>query len=485
MAGLVAIIMTACLRVGPDYERPQLDVPETWSGEADTKPSAPEELSQWWRQFEDPVLNELVSEALAANLDLATAHAQLREARAQRRFAVAELGPSADVSASRTRTTTLADTESQSSESTGSGDGGASDMESATDDTQNLYNTTFDAIWEIDIFGGLRRGLEAAEADLEASVENLRDTQVSLIGEVVLNYVDLRTAQKRLGIAESNLVSFEENYNLAQWRKEAGLVTELDVKQALTELESARATLPSLRASAASSKNRLAVLLGVTPEKLPPGLEAAGPIPLAHRPVAVGIPADALRRRPDVRSAERNLAAQTARVGEATAERYPRFTLSGSFVLESMSSSALYQRESGVYSLIGSLAAPLFDSGRIRSNISVQDALLEQSLLAYRLAVLSAIEEVENALSSVANANQRRINLGQAAESAREYLELAQQQYSTGLVDFLAVLDAQRTVLELEDQVATSTGELATGEAELYKALGGGWAPPSDSKEIL
>ena len=307
---LAAFILSGCAAAGPEYKPPQVDAPKQWSATADTRPADPKVLAAWWRQFHDPVLDGLVHDALAANLDLATAQAQLREARAQQMLAGAGLGPSVDASTSASR--------SKSSSRSGSGR------------TSELYSAGFDASWEADIFGGLRRGVEAAEADVGASVETLRDAQVSLVAEVVVNYVDLRTAELRFKIAEDNLTSLGETYDLVRWRQQAGLASELDVAQARTELESARAGLPALRTAATQARNRLAVLLDKAPADFRSRLVTTGKIPLAPRDTEVGIPADTLRQRPDVRAAERKLAAQTARLGEAEAARYPSFKLSGS-----------------------------------------------------------------------------------------------------------------------------------------------------------
>jgi NodT family efflux transporter outer membrane factor (OMF) lipoprotein len=460
--------LAACVAVGPDYQTPSVDVPSAWSrsdpgANAERTVSAPTDMARWWRELNDPVLEALVADALAANLDLATARAQLREARARRALAGAQLGPSVDVSASASR--------SQSSEETGGGN------------SRELYSAGFDAGWEADVFGGLRRGVEAAEADVEASVESLRDTQVSLVAEVVLNYVDLRTAERRLAVTEANIAALEEIRQLAQWRLQAGLVSQLDVAQARTEVESAGAGLPALRSAMVEARNRLAVLLGSAPGALMNRLAATGVIPLAERSAALGIPADMLRRRPDVRAAERRLAAQTARLGEAQSERYPRFNLSGSIGLEAFALSALGNSGASVYSLLASITAPIFDSGRIKANIATQDALLEQALLGYKSAVLTALEDVENALAALADADERRQRLEQAAESARETLQLAEQRYAGGLTDFLTVLDSRRTLLNLENDLASSSGQLSGAQIQLYKALGGGWSPNSQPED--
>ncbi len=456
-AAFAYLLLAGCAAVGPNYSPPKPDVPAQWSTPVDSGSLRQTELARWWRQFNDPVLDGLIAQALAANLDLATARAQLREARAQRDLAAAGLAPSVDASVSASR--------SKSSAEAGSGT------------SRNLYSAGFDASWEVDVFGGLRRGAQAAQADLDASVASLHDVQVSLVAEVAVNYVDLRTAQRRLAIANSSLALLRETYDLARWRMQAGLASELDVAQARTELESAQAAVPALRTSVVEARHRLAVLLGLNPGELGARLGSAGTIPVLRHAVTVGIPADTLRQRPDVRVAERRLAAQTARLGEAEAARYPSFKLSGSIGLEALTLSGLGSGDAGTRSLLGSITAPIFDAGRIRANIGVQDAKLEQARLAYRAAVLKALEEVENSLAGVANASERRVRLERAAASAQDTLLIARQRYSSGLTDFLSVLDSQRTLLNLEDELASSAGALATAQIQLYKALGGGWSP--------
>lgn len=458
---LVAAVASGCVVVGPDYQSPQLDAPTQWGGPGDTRAPDAAVLAEWWRQFRDPVLDGLVADALVANLDLATAQAQLREARARRALAGAQLGPIVNASASGSRRRASA--------------------ESGSGATAELYSAGFDASWELDVFGGLRRGVEAAEADVGASASQLRDTRVSLVAEVALNYVDLRAAERQLVVAEESVTSREETYRLARWRLQAGLVSELDVAQARTDLESTRAALPALRTSAAEARHRLAVLLGRTPGELEARLAATAAVPLAAESAAVGIPADTLRQRPDVHAAERQLAAQTARLGEAEAARYPAFSLSGSVGLEALGLAALGRTDAVTRSLLGNITAPIFDAGRIDANVAIQDARLEQARLAYRSAVLAALEDVENALVAVANSAERRLQLERAAASARDTLQIARHRYASGLADFLAVLESQRTLLSLEEQLAGTTGNLARAQIQLYKALGGGWSPDPDS----
>ena len=464
VAALLAVALGGCAAVGPDYSEPQLAVPAGWSAGTGTDAMDAALLARWWHGFGDPVLDRLVADALAANLDLAQARARLREARARRGVAGAALAPSVDASLSGSR--------SRSSGQSGSGS------------TRELYSAGFDASWELDVFGGLRRSVEAAQADLEASVESLSDTRVSLAAEVALNYIDLRTAEQRLAIAEESIASRGENHQIIRWRQQAGLVSELDLAQATTDLESTRAVLPPLRTAVTEAKNRLAVLLGRNPGELESLVHADRPIPLAAAEIVAAIPADTLRQRPDVRVAERRLAAQTARLGEAEAARYPSFRLSGSLGLEALELDALADRDANTHSLFGGITAPVFNAGRIAANIEIQDALVEQARLAYRAAVLAALEEVENALTAVANTDARRAKLAEAAAAARTTLAIAEYRYASGLADFLSVLDAQRTQLSLDEQLAGSTGELARAQIRLYKALGGGWSTePLPAKE--
>ena len=464
VAALLAVALGGCAAVGPDYSEPQLAVPAGWSAGTGTDAMDAVLLARWWHGFGDPVLDRLVADALAANLDLAQARARLREARARRGVAGAALAPSVDASLSGSR--------SRSSGQSGSGS------------TRELYSAGFDASWELDVFGGVRRSVEAAQADLEASVESLSDTRVSLAAEVALNYIDLRTAEQRLAIAEESIASRGENHQIIRWRQQAGLVSELDLAQATTDLESTRAVLPPLRTAVTEAKNRLAVLLGRNPGELESLVHADRPIPLAAAEIVAAIPADTLRQRPDVRVAERRLAAQTARLGEAEAARYPSFRLSGSLGLEALELDALADRGANTHSLFGGITAPVFNAGRIAANIEIQDALVEQARLAYRAAVLAALEEVENALTAVANTDARRAKLAEAAAAARTTLAIAEYRYASGLADFLSVLDAQRTQLSLDEQLAGSTGELARAQVRLYKALGGGWSTePLPAKE--
>lgn len=452
---IVPVLLLAACAVGPDYQQPEIDSPAHWQGSPASGKVNAVLLAQWWTQFNDPVLDELIKDALAANIDLQTAQAQLREARARRDMTSGKLWPSVDVSAGAGRSKGSAETGSNA--------------------TRNFYNAGFDASWELDIFGGLRRGKEAAEADWQASAEMLHNTRITLVAEVARNYIELRTGEKRLAIAEASVQTQTETFALVEWRHQAGMVSGLDTAQAQTQLEQTRASLPMLRITVSEALYRLAILLGRQPGELNNRLQSRdNNIPVAAGLLAAGIPADTLRQRPDVRAAAHRLHAQTARLGEAEAARYPSLRLSGSLGLEALSLSRLGSGDAGMYTLLAGISAPVFDAGRLRGNIAVQDAVLEQARLAYRAAVLTALEDVENALVALANIHQRQQALEQAVASARESAQLTQHQYNAGMISFQYVLDSQRTLFSLEDLLASNTGDYSSAQVRLYKALGEG-----------
>jgi NodT family efflux transporter outer membrane factor (OMF) lipoprotein len=453
------IILAGCAAVGPDYVAPESKAPTAWHTELGQGLSAesmdPRQLADWWKILDDPVLTGLIEQAVNSNLDLKHALAKVREARARRGIIQAGQFPIVDASGSASR--------SKSSENSGSGA------------TRSFYAVGFDAGWELDIFGGVRRAVEAAEGDLAASRDDLRDVLVSLTAEVALNYLDVRTLQARLGVAEKNVVIQQEAYDFIGWRCQAGLSNELELQQARYNLENTRAQIPLLRSSLNAAKNRLAVLLGKFPGSVHELLAEEQPIPVIPPTVAVGVPAETLRQRPDIRRAESNLAAQTARIGVATADLYPRFRLAGTIGLESLKSADLFTSTSETWSIGPSASWNIFDAGAIRQNIEVQSAIQEQYLLAYEATVLGALEEVENGLTAYAEEQQRLERLVIAVDAGRQAEMLASQEYLAGLVDFTTVLDAQRARRSLEDQLAQSEGTVTSNLVRLYKTMGGGW----------
>lgn len=451
-----AWVLTGC-KVGPNYVPPETPTPPAWHSPLQdglvAGESSPQVLAFWWTTLHDPVLSSLIERAVAGNLDLQQAQARIREARAQRWATQGVLFPTLSANGSATWSRR-----------------GAEGIRAASSET---YAANFDAAWELDLFGGLRRSVEAAQANLEATEEDLRDVLVSLLAETALNYVEARTYQARLAAAEESLKTQEETYQLTLWRSQAGLGDELDVQQARYNLENTRAQMPPLRTGLEGVRNRMAVLLGETPGSVHAQLEKPAPIPVPPAQVAVGIPADVVRRRPDIRRSERELAAQTARVGVATANLYPRLILNGSVGVETLS---LGHPSSGSWFLSGGprLTLPLFDP-TIRPNIEIQSALQEQALLRYETTVLGALEEVENALVAYAQEQQRRDNLREATAAAQAAVTLAQNKYETGLADFTTVLIAERSLLQFRDQLNQSDGAVTSNLIRLYKALGGGW----------
>ena len=459
---LAGLVLAGCAAVGPDYTPPATDVPADWNrldpaARPAMRADAPGDLSRWWQRLDDPLLSELVDEALLASPDLRSAQARLREARARRTVAAAGGVPNVTGSGTASR--------SESSETVGSGG------------SRNFFSAGFDASWEIDVFGGVRRSVEAAEADVESSQASLENTRVSLVSEVALNYVEVRTRQMLIAIARANLASQSETLQLTEWRAQAGLVSSQDVEQARSNREQTRAQIPALETLLAEAEHRLDILLGQPPGALHARLARVGPLPAVPEQLAVGIPADTLRQRPDVRAAERRLAAETARVGVAEAARYPAFNLSGSIGLEALTLGALGDSGAGTSSLFAGITAPIFNAGRLRAQVEIQDAVREQAVVAYEQAVLTALQEVENALVALSRNRERTEALAIAVESVRNAALLARQRYGAGLIDFQSVLDSERSVLVLEESLASSRASGVQELIRLYKALGGGWSP--------
>lgn len=413
----------------------------------------PADLARWWERLGDPVLSGLVDRALAGSLDLRTAHARLQQARAERALAKAGLQPSVSVS-------------------------GSASGQRSSDLSNGVFSAGFDASWEPDVFGGTRRAIDAASADLQATTEELYGTEVSLVAEVVRNYAELRTLQARVEIARRNETSQAETLQLTEFRAQAGLVSSVDVEQARANLEQTRAQIPTLESSIAQTMHRLAVLAGLEPASLTTELSQTAPLAAVPSQIVVAIPAETLRQRPDVRAAEQRIAAETARLAQANTSRYPQFSLSGSVGIEVITG-ALTGGTSLVASTAASVLQTMFDGGRIRQQIAIQSAVQEQAVVSYETTVLTALEEVENALVAFEKSRQRLTSLSAAADAASNAALLARSQYTAGLEDFQTVLDTERTVLSVQDSVATTEGDRMTALVQLYKALGGGWSPAS------
>jgi NodT family efflux transporter outer membrane factor (OMF) lipoprotein len=465
LAALLALasvtLLTACAApLAPDNRRPDTAVPGHWSGVTSppTAGQTPTAMGNWWQRFNDPLLADLVTQALQANTSVRGAQAALRQARAQRDVQQAGMGPSLGASGSAQR----------------SASGG--------NDASNRFQAGFDASWEPDVFGGQRRGLDASEADAQASATNLGQVQVSLAAEVALTYIELRSLQTRLGIARRNLAAQTETLQITRWRTQAGLASSLDVEQALAASEQTAAQIPALQTGVAQAANSLAVLTGEAPGRLQARLDEPAPVPQAPATLALAFPADTLRQRPDVRTAEWRIEAALARVAQAEAARQPSFRLGGSLGLSALALGSLTSGASVANALLASVSAPLFDGGAGLARVRVQDAALEQAGAAYQAAVLAALKDVEDALAALQGNRERLTRLETASAAAANAELLARQRYSSGLIDFRAVLDTQRTLLATEDSVASVRATLSADHVRLYKALGGGWTPESPDK---
>jgi outer membrane protein, multidrug efflux system len=471
--------------VGPDFRSPRMLLPEAWRGASAPQPDQasaaavpvsvitpnPTELGDWWRIFNDPMLSSLVERALTSNLDLALAKSRIRQARASRGVASAGLWPEVDASASYRRS---------SSGGSSTGNSPTSASSSNTDSSvggkqSDLFRAGLDAVWELDIFGGKRRNVEAAEADLYAAVETRRDVLVSLVAEVGNNYVTLRSLQQQLAIAQDNLRAQTKAAEIARKRFEAGYVGALDVATANAQVATLQSQIPVLESTAQATIYSLGVLLGHEPASLAQELAPPASIPVIPPEVPVGLPSALLLRRPDIRKAEAQLHAATARVGVATADLFPKFSLTGSLGFSSSDLASLANWGSHAWSMGPSVNWLIFDAGRIRANIEVQNALQEQALLTYQKTVLTALKEVETALTAYAKEHEQRRALTVAVVENRRAVSLSMELYVAGRTNFLSVLIAQRSLYVAEESLALSTRNQATDLIALYKALGGGW----------
>jgi outer membrane protein, multidrug efflux system len=455
LAALLAVPLSACTTVGPDYSAPgaeALGVPDSYYSHEAT-PGTPEELVSWWTRFGDPVLSRLVEQAVSRNLDLAVASARLRQAR------------EAVVQAEAGRLPTV-----------GASVGAGQDLDSGGDSRTNL-SLGADAAWEADLFGGISRGVEAARADAEGAVFDLATVQVAIIGDVAASYIQARLAQQRLETARETLAIADENLEIAGWRVQAGLVSSLDVEQARAQRAQTAASIPNIESDFANATYRLAVLTGQAPGALTAALSEPELIPTGPDAIAVGIPADTLRQRPDVRAAERTLAAQTARIGVAEAQLYPGLSLSGNIGASALSIGGLVDAITG--GIFAGLSQSVFEGGRLRSQVRSQEAAADAALATYRQSVLIALEDVENGLVALDAAKERQEQFAVALDAANNSAILARSQYRAGLTDFQTLLEAERSLLSARDGLTSSRAEQALALIQLYGALGGGWDPLS------
>jgi outer membrane protein, multidrug efflux system len=462
ITGMGLALLTGCA-VGPNYRQPDVSTPSSWASPlADGETNSPANLAAWWKNFNDTNLDSLMAMAVESNLTLHIAEAHVLEARAERGVVAGGLWPSIGASASYTRNRFGAHSFPPLA-----GFGIPLDY--------NLYNAGFDATWELDIFGGTRRAVEAANAELGAAEYGQRNVLVSLLAEVARDYIGARSYQQRLAITRNNIRVEQDVLDLTSNRFQSGLSSDLDVQQALAVLTSTEAQVPALETGFRQSVYSLAVLLACPPGALLDEMSAEKPIPVTPPTVPVGLPSDLLQRRPDVQRAERELAAATARIGAAKSDYFPKFSLTGFAALESVSAGDWFNYASHTWSAGPTVQWELFEAGSIRANVRVQNARQEQALDAYQQTVLTALEDAENALTAYAKEQVRRQSLSQSVEANQQALELSSQLYKSGLVDFLRVLDSERSLYQAQDALVQSDQSVSLDLVQLYKALGGGW----------
>jgi len=456
---LITLICTiSSCTVGPDYQTPgssdsihisAIIYPDIRFEQTD--------LSHWWNIFNDTLLSSLISRGEQKNIDLKIALARVKEARALLGIEDSGLYPEVDANGSIAW--------GKESES----------VNPLSTDEQTNYSLSADASWEIDLFGRIRRSIEAASAEYQASWEEHNNVLIIIRAEIAANYLLVRSLQAQLETAKKNITSQQDMLKLTEVRYENGIATYLDVAQATRILASTEANLPLLRIDLMKNITALSVLTGESSDKLRQEFSSIQPVPVPSSQITVGIPAERIRQRPDVKLAERKLAAQTARIGVATADLYPSFSLLGTFGLASLNSGDFFDSASKVYGFGPSLRWNIFDMGRIRQNIEVQDARTEQALHQYELTMLKAIKEVEDSLNGYHEQRLRLVALNHTVQASKETLDMSTTLYKDGLTPFQDVLDAQRSLLDAESNHDSATGDAAIQLVNLYKALAGGW----------
>lgn len=457
LAGSGIVLLNGCISVGPDYERPETPMPDAWheavQGEFE---SGDPTLQTWWTVFGDEMLNGLITKASTNNLTLKTAAARIEQAAALRGVSASQYWPDivAGGAASAIKTTPAQ----------GDYEGGS-------------YQAGLSMAWELDLWGRIRRSVESADASLQASVENYRDILVVLYADIAGTYIDVRTLQARITFAENNLQAQLKTMKLTEDRFDSGLVPALDVSQSRLNSSRTKSAIPPLKQSLIEAINRLSVLTGDMPYALLQELKTQQPIPSSTgEQVSRGLPADLLRQRPDIRRAERELAAQNAKIGETQADLYPTLTLPGTLAVQSLGSGS----GDVTYGFGPQLRWNIFNGKRIRSQVAAEEAGTKAALHAYEQTILLSLEEVENSMAAYANENDRVESLETAAEAAQKSVDLVTELYKSGLTDFQNVLNMEQALLEQQDALASSRGLISLDLVSIYKALGGGWTPPEE-----
>ena len=493
---LLALSLSACT-VGPDFAKPGSILPakRTWQAtDGSATPLRSNIVSgpinaEWWNLFNDPLLTSLEKRAAGANLTLLQASTRMEQSRAMRGIAAADQFPKLNGNTSYLR-------QQMSEKGVVSLFGGSSGSGAIANGTGigvvgipatnippfSLWQYGFDASWEMDFWGRVRRELESADASVEASKEGRQFSLLSIMAEVARDYIDLRRIQRLLDISRQMIASAEENLSLTEQKAARGTVTELDVVQTKTQLASFQAQIPQLEQLEAQAINQLSYLLGGHPNALRQELAAPVAIPTVPRLVPVGLPSELVRRRPDIRQAEAQLHAATADIGVAVADFYPRITLSGSIGLQGLKLKDVVDWSALQYAIGPSITIPIFQGGRLKSTLELRKSEQQEAAIVHHDTVLKAWHEVDNALTAYADEQRRNEALAQAVQSNREELELARLRYQGGISDYLPVLSAQRSLLQTEQDYANSSSTVATNMVALYKALGGGWEPTKEAE---
>ncbi|MDR7155311.1 NodT family efflux transporter outer membrane factor (OMF) lipoprotein [Sphingobium xenophagum] len=462
-----ALSLSACA-VGPDYRPPQatlMGVPATYYQNVGTAQNEAD-LALWWTRLNDPTLSALIDTAIANNLDIVQAQARLRQARESLAQSNAAFLPQLNASGNGGK--------NYRSQAGGTRvDDSGNVISTGESNWSSSYSANTSASWQIDLFGRLSRTAEAARAELAASGYDLATVRLTIISELVTNYVQARLAQEQLRIARETQNVQQDNFDIAGWRLQAGLVSSLDEQQARAQLAQTRASIPQQEANLRGSLNRIAVLTGQAPGEATRTLEIPAPIPTAASQIALGIPADTLRQRPDVRSAERSLAAATARIGVAQAQLYPSLGISGNLATTSNAFSDLFSLITG--GVFANVSQVIFDGGRLASQVRSQRAATDAAFAAYKQSVLTALEDVENAMASLASARTRQAEFATAYDASNNAALLARSQYQAGLIDFQTLSNTETTLLNARNSLANARSDEILAIARLYDALGGGW----------
>ena len=482
---LVPLLLLAACEVGPNYVKPDLKAPPAYAEAASTNRTAltaqDADLSRWWTQFGDPELDSLVERALKDNPDLDAASSRVRAARQQEKAAAAKLLPEVIANGAVVKYDSQRNApDNPASSASGAAAAGSQGL-SFLPSHETLYSAGFDALWEVDIFGGTRRGIEQAKANREASEWQRRDGEVSLVAETANAYLTLRAAQARIALGQAQLKRQQDLYALIGARRRTGFVTELDVNQQNVQVATVAAQIPQSQALAAAQIHALGVLIGQTPESLERELGAVPPptenptLPPPPPVLPTGLPSELLERRPDVRESERKLAAASAQIGVQTANLYPKLNLIGLASFASPKIGELFDSQNFSTLGVGAVQAPLFEGGRLQASVAQAREAYQQDFQAYRTAVLGAFRDVEDALARFKAEDERRSRLADAVKASEGNLTIAEAQYKTGLVPFINVLQAQTNLINSRDQLVQTDSQALTDLVSLYKALGGGW----------